>query len=391
VIKRRSIKGEGILRYGMVGGGQGSFIGNVHRKAAEFDGKAELVAGCFSQNFDNTLATGKELGLNQEQLYRNYEEMAEKEAIREDKIDFVTIVTPNYAHYRIAKAFLKKGVNVVCDKPLTVELKEAEELARLASEKCLFFCVTYTYSGYPMVKHAREMIKKGEIGEIRMVMAEYSQEWLATPIENTGNKQAAWRTNPELSGKSNCVGDIGSHIENTISYMTGLEIKSLCAKLDIFGEGRVLDDNAEIMIKYKNRVSGIYWSSQIAIGHNNDLKVRIFGTRGSIEWGQENPNYLKVAYLDKPAQILSRGRDKLYPLAEKMVRIPSGHPEGYYEAFANIYSNFADALLAKKAGQPLIKEEMDFPMVEDGIRGVKFIGLAVESSKKGGVWVDFRE
>lgn len=378
-----------VLRYGMVGGGPGSFIGDVHRKAVNFDGKAKLVAGSFSRSFDDTLSTGEKLGLGTERLYRSFEEMAEKEAAREDKIDFVSIVTPNYAHYKIAKAFLKNGINVVCEKPLCFKVEEAEELADLTKEKELLFCITYVYTGYPMVKHAREMICHGDIGEIQMVMAEYPQEWLANTVENEGNVQAAWRTNPKMAGSSNCVGDIGSHIENTVSYITGLRIKSLCAKLDIIGENRTLDTNAGIMIKYDNGASGFYWCSQIAIGHDNDLKIRIYATKGSIEWHQEDPNYLKVACLDKPEEKLSRGRDKIYPLAANNVRIPSGHVEGYYEAFANIYKNFADALLSKKSLCNIRKEDYDYQTVYDGINGVKFINLAVESSKNGSIWVDF--
>lgn len=377
-----------VLRYGMVGGGPGAFIGDVHRKAIALDGKATLVAGSFSRNYENTLATGKSLGLDPDRLYRTFEEMAEKEAAREDGIDFVSIVTPNNMHYPVAKAFLSKGINVVCDKPLTWTVEEAAELVRLAKEKDLLFCVTYTYSGYPMVKHAREMVRRGDIGEIRVVMGEYPQDWLATPIEKEGQRQASWRTDPKQSGISNCVGDIGSHIENTVAQITGLAIKSLCANLDVFGEGRTLDDNAEILVRYTNGATGVYWSSQVAIGHDNGLKVRIFGTKGSIEWEQENPNYLRVAFLGQPVQILSRGAGYLYPQAARYCRIPTGHPEGYFEAFANIYSTFAAALAKKKAGQPLTAEDLDFPTAEDGLAGVRFINKAVESSKKGAVWVD---
>jgi predicted dehydrogenase len=377
------------LQYGMVGGGQGAFIGDVHRKTANFDRKAEIVAGCFSRDYQNTLATGATLGISEDRLYTSYEEMAKAEGKREDKIDFVIIVTPNNLHFSIAKVFLQNGIHVVCDKPLTPELKDAEELARIAKEKDLLFCVTYTYTGYPMVKHAREMIKRGDIGEIRFINAEYPQDWLATPLEKTGQKQASWRTDPAQTGKSNCVGDIGSHTENLAGYLTGLEIKSICARLDTFVEGRVLDDNATIMVNYDNRAKGVYWASQIAVGHDNDLKIRIYGTKGSIAWTQENPNYLKVSYLGKPTEILSRGRDQLYPHAASYSRIPGGHPEGYFEAFANIYSTFVNALLKKKSGEALTEDDLDFPTVQEGIQGVKFIGKCVESSQKGAVWLDF--
>jgi predicted dehydrogenase len=379
-----------VLSFGMVGGGIGSLIGEVHRKAAIFDRKAKLVAGCFSRNYDNTLSTGKNLGLEVRRLYENFSEMAEREGAREDKIDFVTIVTPNNLHFEIAKAFLEKGINVICDKPLTLKVEEAEELANLAKKRDLLNCVTYTYSGYSMVKHAREIINQGEIGKIRMVMGEYLQEWLARPVEKKGNRQASWRTDPKYSGKSNCVADIGSHIENIISYVTDLEIDSLCANLDTFVKGRALDDNAEILIKYTSGARGIYWCSQLAIGHNNGLKIRILGEKGSVEWEQENPDYLKVAFYGRPVQILSRGRDDLYPLASRVSRLPGGHPEGLYEAFANIYSNFSDALVAKKAGN-ICQKEIDFPTFEDGARGVKFINLCVESSQRGASWISVKQ
>ena len=381
-----------VLNFGMVGGGSGSLIGEVHRKAASFDRKAKLVAGCFSRNYDNTLSTGKKLGLNPGQLYKNFREMAEKERGKEDKIDFVIIVTPNNSHFEIARAFLEKGINVVCDKPLTLKVEEAEKLINLARKRDLLCCVTYTYSGYPMVKHAREIISRGEIGKIRMVMGEYLQEWLAMSVEKEGrNKQASWRTDPKYSGNSNCVADIGSHIENIISYITGLEIETLCANLDIFVEGRALDDNAEILVKYTSGARGIYWCSQVAIGHNNGLKFRILGEKGSVEWEQESPGCLKVAFYGRPVQILSQGRDNLYPLALRASRLPGGHPEGVYEAFANIYSNFSDVLLAKKVGSPYKhQKEVDFPTFEDGTRGVKFINLCVESSQRGACWISTR-
>ncbi len=304
-------------------------------------------------------------------------------------IDFVSIVTPNNTHFSIAKMFLQNGINIVCDKPLTIDLTEAEELAGLTKEMDLFFCVTYAYTGYPMVKHAREMIKRGDIGEIRYVNAEYIQDWLATPMEKTGHKQSAWRTDPKQAGKSNCLGDIGSHVENMVSYLTGLKIKSLCARLDIFVEGRLLDDNATIMVNYDGGAKGLYWSSQIAIGHDNDLRVRVYGTTGSVEWAQEDPDHLKVSYLDGPTKIISRGRNRLYKRAMSLSRIPGGHPEGYYEAFANTYTSFITALMKRKAGEILTQDDMDFPGVEDGVQGVKFISKCVESSQKGAIWIDF--
>jgi predicted dehydrogenase len=377
------------LRYGMVGGGPGAFIGDVHRKAIALDGSATLVAGCFSRSHENTLATGRELGLPAERLYRTFEEMAEAEAKRKGGIDFAVVVTPNASHYAAARAFLSRGIHVVCDKPLVFEVKEAEELAALAKAKDLLFCVTYTYTGYPAVKHGREMIARGEIGDIRFVNAEYPQEWLSTLLEKEGQKQASWRTDPAQTGKSNCVGDIGSHVENMVRYMTRLEITRLCARLDTFVAGRALDDNASILVEYKGGAKGLYWTSQIAVGYDNALRVRVFGSKGSIQWSQENPNYLTVSRLGQPTVVLSRGRDGLYPHAQAYSRIPSGHPEGYFEAFANIYKTFASALAKKKAGAPLGEKELDFPDAEDGISGVRFIGKCVESSQKGAVWVSF--
>ena len=382
--------GSGIrrLRYGMVGGGPGAFIGDVHRKAIALDGLASLAAGCFSRSHEKTLETGRALDLPEDRLYADYVKMAEAESKRADPIDFVVIVTPNSQHYPAAKAFLSHGINVVCDKPLTFEAAEAEELATLAKQKDLLFCVTYTYTGYPAVKHAREMVARGDIGEIRFVNAEYPQEWLATPAEREGSKKAAWRTDPAQTGKSNCVGDIGSHVENLVSYMTGLEIASLCARLDTFVPGRVLDDNASVMVNYKGGAKGLYWTSQIAVGCENGLRLRVFGTKGTIQWFQENPNYLTVSRLGEPTVTLSRGRDAFYPRAQSCSRVPAGHPEGYFEAFANIYRTYITALSKKKSGQALTADDLDFPGPDAGVSGVKFIDICVESSRKGAVWLD---
>jgi predicted dehydrogenase len=375
------------LKYGMVGGGQGAFIGDVHRKAIAMDGQAELVAGCFSQDFENTLATGRTQGLDEARLYPTFTEMMDAEGGREEGIDFVVIVTPNDSHYSISKAALEQGIHVVCDKPLATSSKEAEALDRLARDKDLLFCVTYAYAAYPMVKHMRAMIANGDLGDIRFVHGEYPQEWLATSLEKTGQKQSLWRTDPARAGISNCVGDIGSHIENMVSYVTGLEIERLCARLDKIGEGRVLDDNATILLDYAGGAKGVYWSSQIAIGHDNGFRIRVYGTKGAFEWVQESPNYLKVSYLDRPVQLLSRGRDHMYPRAQGLSRTPAGHPEGYFEAFANLYSTFIPALAKKIAGQEPAGDELDFPAAADGIRGVRYIERCVESSDKGAVWV----
>lgn len=375
------------LKYGMVGGGPEAFIGDVHRKAIALDGKAELVAGCFSQDFSKTKRTGYELGLDKSRLYADYEEMAEAESKRDNRLDFVLIVTPNSSHYLIARCFMERGFHIVCDKPLTTSSRDAVELGRLAQENNLLFCVTYAYTGYPVVKQMRAMVAAGELGRIRFVNAEYPQEWLAEPLEKTGQKQSAWRTDPGLAGISNCVGDIGSHIENMVSYITELKITSLCARLDSIIPERPLDDNASILVEYDNGAKGIYWSSQIAIGNDNSFRVRIYGDRASLEWCQERPDYVKVAYLDKPTEILSRGRDQFYPRAQELSRIPSGHPEGYFEAFANIYVIFCAALHKKMSGESLTGDELDFPGIEAGIQGVHYIEKCVESSQKGAVWI----
>ena len=380
----------GPLRYGMVGGGQGAFIGDVHRRAIALDGSAALVAGCFSRSYENTLATGRALRLDASRLYRSFEEMAEAERGRRDGIDFAVIVTPNGSHFPAARAFLSSGIHVACDKPLTLEVAEAEELAALARRKDLLFCVTYAYTGYPAVKHARDMIARGDLGDLRFVNAEYVQEWLATPLERDGlHKQAAWRVDPKETGKSLCVGDIGTHVENMVRTLTGLRIARLCARLDTLVPGRRLDDNASILVDYEGGARGLYWASQVAIGNNNAFRVRVVGSKGSITWAQEDPDHLAVSWLTKPSETLSRGRDAFSPRAQSYSRVPAGHPEGYFEAFANVYKAFAAALTKKKGGADLSTADLDFPGVEDGLSGVRFIDRCVESSKRGPAWVQF--
>jgi predicted dehydrogenase len=376
------------LRYGMIGGGQGAFIGDVHRKSIAMDGKAEIVCGAFSQSYDNTVATGGSLGLPRERLYRSFEDMIRAEEGRADRPDFISIVTPNSTHYPAAKLLLEHGFAVVCEKPLATSSRDAADLARLAREKDLLFCVTYAYSGYPIVKHIRDIVARGEIGEVRFVNGEYPQEWLTTKLEDTGQKQAAWRTDPALAGISNCVGDIGSHIEFMAGHMTGLRIESLCARLDRFGQGRPLDDNATVMVNYKGGAKGVYWSSQVAPGHDNALRLRIYGTKGAVEWFQETPNTARVSYLDRPAGTISRGRDPMSPRAQSLSRLPSGHPEGYFEGFANIYSTFITALAKKLRGEALTPDDLDFPGVDEGVQGVRYIEKCVASSAKGSIWVN---
>jgi predicted dehydrogenase len=385
----KSGSGSAVATYGMVGGGPGAFIGEVHRVAARFDGLAALVAGSFSSSFDKTKQTGGELGLPEDRLYASYAEMAEKEGSRDDGIDFVVVVTPNKLHYAIAKAFLENGIHILCDKPLTTTVEEAEELKKIAQDKGLLFGVTYTYTGYPMVKNARDVVQNGELGDIRFVAAEYPQDWLAEPMEKQGLKQAEWRTDPSQTGVSNVVGDIGTHVENMVSYVTGLKIKKLAARLDSFVEGRTLDDNATIMVEYDGGAKGLYWVSQIAVGYDNGLRIRVFGTKGGLEFFQEDPNHLVVTPLGGPTKKLSRGRDAMSDRATELSRVPAGHPEGYFEAFANIYTTFAKAVAKKKAGKSVDESKEDYPTIDEGIQGVRFIHRCVESSKKDAAWVDF--
>ena len=386
-IKASSLSTTASLKFGMVGGGQGAFIGDVHKKSAMMDGMAVLVAGCFSRNYENTLATGAMWGVDSERLYKTYDEMAEKESEREDGIDFAIVVTPNYAHYPAVKAFLEKGIHVVCDKPLALSSEQGEELKRIAEQKNLLLCVTYTYTGYPMVRQMRDMIANGDIGAIRVVSGRYIQGWLASEIEMEGQKQAAWRCDPKLSGISNATGDIGTHLETLISYTTGLEIESLCANLRPIGAHRELDNDGEILVKYKGGATGMLWCSQVAIGYDNDLRITICGEKGSIEWIQENPNYLRVDMAGEPTRIMSRGNGYFYPSVNNMNRIPAGHVEGHFVSFANVYKAFCTALNNKYAGNP--DADVLYPGVDYGIEGNRFVEKCVESSRQGSVWVQF--
>ncbi len=376
-----------VLNYGMVGGGPGAFIGEAHRKAIGLDGKARIVAGCFSRSLENTLAAGEALGIEKERLYKNYEEMAAKEAGREDCIDFVVIVTTNYAHYEACKAFLNAGIPIVCEKPLTVTLEQALELEKLANEKKLLFMVTYVYSGHVTAMNIREIIAAGEIGQIRTVMGEYPQGWLAFE-DIKGNKQGEWRTDPAQSGNTNALGDIGTHIENTVYRMTGLKIKRLLARMDKVVPGRTLDDNSTVMLEFENGATGVYWASQIAIGHDNGLRIRIYGSKGSISWFQEQPEVFHMAKQDGSLLEIHRGHGAIKQKAAKYTRLPSGHTEGWFEAMGNFYSNYIDCLNAQKNG--VFTEDMiEYPTVVDGVDGVRFIEACIKSSASGNVWVDF--
>ncbi len=378
------------IRLGMVGGGQGSFIGDVHRIASRLDDRYELVAGALSSDPQTAADSAAELGIAHDRAYADFHEMAKAEAAREDGIEVAVIVTPNYLHFGPARVMLQHGIHVLCDKPLTAHLEEAEELENLAKRSGLLFAVTYNYSGYPMVRQARELVRSGELGEIRLIQVEYPQDWLATNIEGSGQKQAVWRTDPSQAGKGGSIGDIGTHAFHLAEFVSGLQVNSLLADLTSFGEGRVLDDNAQILLRYGNGARGSLWASQVAIGHENGLRLRVYGDKAALEWFQEEPNKLIFSRLDEPKQILSRGGSAVGELANSASRIPAGHPEGFLEGFANLYRDFAELLIARRNGKESSIETTLLPTVADGVRGVRFIETAVASSQAGGIWQDLR-
>ena len=374
------------LKYGMVGGGPESFIGDAHRKAINIDAMAELVAGCFSRTLEKCRATGEMLGVAPERCYASFQEMAKAEAAREDGIDFVVVVTPNVSHYPICKAFLEAGIHVSCDKPLCLEVWQAEELEKLAEEKGLLFLVTYTYMGHVTAKHIRDYIAAGKLGKIRTVMAEYPQGWLAYEGE-WGGKQGAWRCDPAQSGGVNCLGDLGTHVENAVATLTGLKIKRVLAKMDVVVPGRVLDDNDVVMVEYEGGATGVYWTSQFAIGHDNDLRVRIYGEDGSILWSQENCE--KVTMISRDGTIVERhrGNGGIEAGAASYGRLPSGHTEGWLESMGNLYKSFISCVAAKKNGS-FTEDMIDFPTVSAGAEGVKFVHACLRSNREGNVWVE---
>lgn len=372
------------LSYGMVGGGSGAFIGDVHRKAISMDALATLKAGVFSSDPEKSRKDGMKLGLSEDRLYSDYREMALQEGKREDGINFVVVVTPNNTHYEVCKVFLEQKIHVVCDKPLTFTVEEALKLKALATKHDLLFAVTYTYTGYPAVKQMRAMIQSGVLGKIRFVNAEYPQEWLGKPA----SEPLPWRLKPEYSGITNSLGDIGTHIENLVATVTALQIRRVSARLDtLVDDGRVLDDNASVMVEYEGGAKGLYWASQIAFGHDNGLRIRIFGEKGGLEWTQEDPDHIRYTPADGPKQILSRGRDAFAAEAQQFSRIPAGHPEGVFEAFANIYRAFITALSKKLAGESPEVADLDFPSIDAGIAGVRFIIHCVQSSQNDSAWV----
>ncbi|HEX6013043.1 MAG TPA: Gfo/Idh/MocA family oxidoreductase [Geminicoccaceae bacterium] len=376
------------LRLGMVGGGQGAFIGAVHRMAARLDGRYELVAGAFSSTPEKSKASGAELGLEPSRCYGGFEEMAEREKGRGgDSIDVVSIVTPNHVHFAAAKEFLDRGVHVICDKPLTTTLKDARALAELVDRSGCVFALTHNYTGYPMVRQARQMVADGLLGKIRVVQAEYAQDWLTTKLEDTGQKQAEWRTDPARSGPAGSTGDIGTHAMNLACFVTGLELDSLAADLATFVEGRPLDDNAHVMLRFAGGAKGMLWASQVAPGNENALRLRVYGDKGGLTWAQEDPNYLHFALLGEPPRLIRRGGAGAGPVAGRVTRIPAGHPEGYLEGFANLYADAAELIWAKLEGREPDPGATLVPTVRDGLAGVRFIEAVVESSRNGGAWV----
>jgi predicted dehydrogenase len=379
------------IRMGMIGGGKDAFIGAVHRIAANMDGKIEFCCGALSVHPEVARESGRMLFLPEDRIYENYEEMIEKESKLpvDRRIDFISIVTPNFAHFAPAMLALENGFNVVIEKPIALSLDEAKQLQAKVEETGLTLCLTHTYSGYPMVKQARQMVSDGELGKIRKIMVEYPQGWLSTLTEKEGNSGAAWRTDPKKSGKSGAMGDIGTHAAQLAEYISGLKITKLCADLNIVVEGRGLDDDGNILLKFDNGANGILVASQIAAGEENALKIKIYGEKGGMEWSQMEPNTLVLKWLNQPAQVYRAGQPYLSDIAKHNTRVPAGHPEGYLEAFANIYRNFAATIVAKNQGITPTPEILDFPTVADGVRGMAFIENAVASSQSDQKWFDF--
>ncbi|ATL45994.1 oxidoreductase [Chitinophaga caeni] len=381
------------LRMGMIGGGKDAFIGAIHRIAANMDGLIELKAGALSVNPTIAEESGEMLFLDKDRIYTDFKTMLESEAAKpaDERLDFITIVTPNFAHFEPAMMALDKGFHVVIEKPITLNLEEAKQLAAKVEETGLSLLLTHTYTGYPMVKQARQMVASGAFGKIRKVWVEYPQGWLSRLSEREGNAQAAWRTDPKRSGKSGCMGDIGTHAFNLAEYVTGLQAEKICADLNIMVEGRMLDDDGAVLIKYNNGAAGVLMASQVAAGEENALKLRVYGENGGLEWAQHEPNTLLVKWLDKPTEVYRAGNGgaHLSSFATHNARTPGGHPEGYLEAFGNHYRNFALSLAAKIDQTEASPEALDFPTVKDGVRGMAFIDNVVRSNESDAKWTTF--
>lgn len=379
------------IRMGMIGGGRGAFIGAVHRMAAALDGQIELVCGAFSSDPAKSKASGADLYLPASRVYSSYEQMIKQESLLPvtERMDFVSIVTPNHVHFPPAKMALEHGFHVMCDKPVTFNTAEAKALQKIVSKTGLLFGLTHTYTGYPMVKQARNMVKTGKLGQIRKVVVEYPQGWLTNLVEATGSKQAGWRTDPGKSGIAGAMGDIGTHAFNLAEYISGLQVTELCADLSAMVKGRKLDDDGNVLLRFDNGAKGILFASQIAAGEENNLRIRIYGEKGGIEWAQQEPNTLWVKWLDKPTEMLRTGVGKLSAEAQAHTRVPAGHPEGYLEAFANLYRNFALGIQARLNGKTVKTPYDDLPGIEEGVRGMRFIDQVVASSNKKATWVKF--
>lgn len=382
------------LRMGMVGGGSDAFIGAIHRLAAFMDNQIELVCGCFSVNPEISVSSGKSYFLPDNRVYTSYKEMFEKEVKlpEGERMDFVTIVTPNFAHFEPAMMALENGFNVVIDKPITFTLDEAKKLKAKIEETGLTLALTHTYSGYPAVKEARERVRRGDFGKIRKIFVEYPQGWLSSKLEDTGNAQASWRTDPKRSGKAGCMGDIGTHAHHLAEYVSGLKTVEICAELNVFVPGRLLDDDGAALLRFNNGAKGVLIATQIAAGEENAIRLRIYGDKGGLEWLQHEPNTLLIKWSDKPTEIVRVGSGYMSDIAKHNTRTPGGHPEGYLEAFANIYRNFSLTVRAKMNGETPKAEWLDFPTVEDGIRGMQFIDTVVEAGYNDQQkWVKFAE
>ena len=382
------------LQMGLVGGGEGAFIGAVHRMAAELDGRCALTCGAFSSDPAKSRRAGPALyGIDAGRSYGSVDDMLAAEAARpaEERMDFVVVATPNHTHFPIAKAALEAGFHVMSDKPVTFDLAQAKELAATVERKDLLFGLTHNYTGYPMVKEARHLVRSGAFGDVRRVIVEYIQGWLAEPEEAAGNKQAEWRTDPARSGAAGCMGDIGTHGENLVEYVTGLRIESLCADLSTFVPGRRLEDDGNVLLRFAEGARGVLMASQIAVGEENGLKLRIYGEAGGLEWNQMEPNSLLVRWPDRPCETRRTGGPGVGGASTGATRLPAGHPEGFLEAFALLYRNFADALEAKRAGRAPSAESLDFPTIADGVRGMAFIETVVASAEAGAQWKDFPE
>jgi predicted dehydrogenase len=374
------------IKVGMIGGGPGAGIAETHRTAMRLDDRYDLVAGAFSRDREKSLAAARQLRISAERIYLDYRAMAVAEPKREDRIDAVVIVTPTASHYEIAKVFLEAGINVICDKPLCLSLAEARELKSLAEKAGVIFCLTHNYSGYAMVRHAAWMVRNGRLGQIRVVQAEHASGWAVKLLEKEGHKQAAWRTDPGLLGDASVLYDLGTHAHQLARFITGLEVTEVAAELSQIVQGRAIKDNATMLLRFSNGASGALWASMAAVGNEHGLRIRVYGERGSLAWHHEDPYHLRYSPIDGPTQILAQGEEWLSKEAHRLTRVGLGHPEGFFEAFANLYTEVADALLSQLAGQPYLKGELGFPDASDGVRGVAFVEGAMRSSAAGGIW-----